>query len=362
MVDDEAMVRNMAESMLKRKFGYEVVTACDGSEAMEIFRVRMDEIDLVLLDLRSLDCGWRNRCHGQCSNFMRLQKVELTQRNKEMGEEIRKINGVAICTESFGAREDPCILLIMGAMASMVWWDKEFCMRLAAKGRFVIRYDHRDVGRSICYPPGQLEYSVHDLVDDAVGVLASHSIEKAHFVGMSLGGMIAQVAALRYPDRVSSITAIASGLFDYRPDLPQIDPKILAYHARAATVDWNNKESIPQYMVGGWKLLNGSRHAFDEERATALAHEEIRRAKSLVSMFNHAMLRGAEELYGKAYSIRIPVLVIHGTEDTVLSYAHGKALCDAIPHARLVTLEGAGHEIHRNDWDLVISEITTHTG
>jgi len=279
-----------------------------------------------------------------------------------MGEEVRQINGVEICTESFGSLSDPCILLIMGASASMVWWDKEFCVRLAEKGRFVIRFDNRDVGRSTCYPPGEIHYSIHDLVDDAVAVLDSYGVEKAHFVGMSLGGMIAQVAALKYPDRVLSITAIASGVFADRPDLPPIDEKIMAYHARASEVDWENDRSVEQYLVGGWKLLNGSRHAFDEEQAKLLAGEEMRRANSLISMFNHARLGGGEELYGKVNNLSIPALVIHGTEDPVLPYPHAKALADAIPRARLVTLEGAGHEIHKNDWDLMISEISAHTG
>jgi len=278
-----------------------------------------------------------------------------------MGEEVRNINGVEICTESFGSPDGPCILLVMGAMASMVWWDTEFCNRLAKQGRFVIRFDNRDVGRSTCYPPGEIHYSLPDLVDDAVAVLDSYGVEKAHIVGMSLGGMIAQVAALKYPNRVLSITAIGSGIFEDRPDLPPIDEEIMAYHARAAELDWGNEESIKQYLVGGWELLNGSRHPFDEEQAKALAGEEIRRANSLISMFNHARITGGEEYYGKVNNLRVPTLVIHGTEDPVLPYPHAKAISDAIPGARLVTLEGAGHEIHKNDWDLVISQISAHT-
>jgi pimeloyl-ACP methyl ester carboxylesterase len=278
-----------------------------------------------------------------------------------MSEEIRKINGVEICTERFGAPTDPCILLIMGASASMVWWDKDFCIRLAETGRFVIRFDNRDVGRSTCYPPGEIHYSVHELVDDAVAVLDSYGMEKAHFVGMSLGGMIAQVAAVKYPNRVLSITAIASGIFAERPDLPPIEEKILTYHAKASEVDWEDKPSVEQYLVGGWKLLNGSRHPFNEEQAKRLAREEMNRANSLLSMFNHALLRGGEELSEEVSHLRIPTLVIHGTEDPVLPIPHAQALADAIPNARLVTVEGAGHEIHKDDWELVIAEISAHT-
>lgn len=162
--------------------------------------------------------------------------------------------------------------------------DKEFCLRLSKKGRFVIRFDNRDVGRSICYPPGEIRYSIHDLADDAVGVLDSYGIEKAHFLVMSLGGMIAQVAALKYPKHVSSITAIASGIFADRPDLPPIKARIVEYHTRAEEVDWENEQSVTEYLVGGWKLLNGTRYAFNEEQAIALAGKEIRRAKNSISM------------------------------------------------------------------------------
>lgn len=279
-----------------------------------------------------------------------------------MSEQIRTINGVEICTESFGRANDPCILLIMGAMASMVWWDKEFCLQLAKKGRFVIRYDSRDVGRSICYPPGEIHYSIDDLVDDSVAVLDSYSIEKAHFVGMSFGGRISQMAALKYPNRVSSITAIASAISTYRPNLASLDDtRILAHHNKSTEVDWENVESVKEYLVSFVKLFNGSRHRFDRDRAIALVEEEIRRAKSLMSMFNHDLIGGGEELYGEVSNIGIPVLVIHGTEDPIVPYSQARVLAEAIPGAKLVTLERAGHEIHKQDWDLVISEILIHT-
>lgn len=109
-------------------------------------------------------------------------------------------------------------------------------------------------------------------------------------------------------------------------------------------------------------MLKGSRHAFEEGQAKSLAREEIRRADNLISMFNHARITGGEEYYGRVNDLRLPALVIHGTEDPVRSCPHAKALADAIPGARLVTLEGAGHEVHKNDWDLFISETAAHTG
>lgn len=281
-------------------------------------------------------------------------------RNEEtiMTEELRPIGSVELCVESFGSEGNPCVLLMMGAMASMVWWDEAFCRQLAARGHFVIRYDQRDVGRSTCNPPGELTYGVDDLVKDALGVLDSFDINRAHLVGMSLGGMLAQVAALRHPKRVASITAIASGIFDDRQDLPGIDQRILDYHQAGATLDWTDEAAVCEYLVGGWKLLNGSRHPFDEARALALATTEYRRARSLLSMFNHATLAGAEDLYGRVGELTLPTLVIHGDEDPVLPLPHAEALRDAIQGARWLQLTGGGHELHILDWPRILDAVS----
>src|SRR4051795_1990258 len=106
-------------------------------------------------------------------------------------------NGVALCTESFGDRADPAILLIMGLGGSMLWWEDGFCQMLADAGRFVIRYDQRDTGRSVTYEPGRPGYTGADLIRDAVGVLDGHGTAAAHLVGVSAGGALAQLLALQ---------------------------------------------------------------------------------------------------------------------------------------------------------------------
>lgn len=281
-----------------------------------------------------------------------------------MNEKIIKINEIDICTESFGNSEDPAVLLIMGAMCSMVYWDEEFCQQLANTGRYVIRYDNRDVGRSTTYEPGSSHYTVVDMADDAVGVLDAYHIDEAHIVGMSLGGMIAQIIALRNPQRVLSIALIASGIFgseDNNRNLPPIDEKILANHANGAKLNWSDEESVANYLVTGSSLLCGSKHKFDEKRAYKQVEKEIKRANNLLSMFNHSLLKGDDSYEGKLKGINIPTLVIHGTEDTVLPYEHGLALVNEIPHALLLTLEGSGHEIHCDDWVHIINAISNHT-
>ncbi|PEK11854.1 alpha/beta fold hydrolase [Bacillus toyonensis] len=281
-----------------------------------------------------------------------------------MNEKINKINENDICTESFGSSENPAVLLIMGAMCSMVYWDEEFCQQLADTGRYVIRYDNRDVGRSTTYEPGSSNYTVIDMAEDAVGVLDAYHIDKAHIVGMSLGGMIAQVIALKYPQRVLSITLIASGLFgseDNKRNLPPIDEKILTYHANATKLNWSDEESVANYLVAGSALLCGSKHKFDEKRVYKHVKKEIKRANNLLSMFNHSLLKGDDSFEGKLKGLNTPTLVIHGTEDIVLPYEHALALVNEIPNALLLTLEGSGHEIHFDDWDHIINAISNHT-
>lgn len=279
-----------------------------------------------------------------------------------MAEKIVKSGSVELFTESFGNPDNPCILLMMGAMASMVWWDEDFCSRLSEGGRFVIRYDNRDVGRSTCYEPGLPPYNVLDMADDALAILDAYGIEKAHLIGMSLGGMLAQILAIRNPERVLTLTVIASSVWDDSPELPGIDPKILDYHQAAGELDWQDADAVRKYLIGGWRILGGSRHSFDEAGAAQLAAAEYARARNLLSMFNHAALGGGEAFYGMTASIGVPSLVVHGTEDPVLPFGHGLKLQNVLKNARLLALEGAGHELHRQDWDAVIDAVLELTG
>ena len=122
------------------------------------------------------------------------------------------INGAASCVEVQGGVDGPTVLLVGSSMLS---WPDELCERLVAGGRRVIRYDVRDTGRSESYPPGEPGYSLANLVDDAVGVLDATSTERAHVAGMSTGGWIAQLLALGRPERVATLTLVAS-----RPNPP----------------------------------------------------------------------------------------------------------------------------------------------
>src|SRR5919202_4448635 len=147
-------------------------------------------------------------------------------------------NGVELCTESFGDPDAPPVLLVMGVGASMLWWEEGFCRLLAEGSRFVIRYDHRDTGRSVTYEPGRPQYTGADLVADAAGVLDAHGIPAAHVVGVSMGGALAQLLALGFPDRVLSLVlASTSPATAGERRLPPATERLVRFAATAA-VAW----------------------------------------------------------------------------------------------------------------------------
>ncbi|MCU0570615.1 MAG: alpha/beta fold hydrolase [Oculatellaceae cyanobacterium Prado106] len=271
-------------------------------------------------------------------------------------------SSIHLFSESFGSPNHPAILLIMGATASAIWWAEEFCQQLADVGRYVIRYDHRDTGRSTSYEPGTINYSVEDLADDAFCILDGYHIQSAHLVGMSLGGYLSQLMALKHPERIKSLTLIASErLVEDDPTLPSIAPSVLSYHAKASEIDWTNREAVMDYQIGAWRLLNGSAHSFDESLIRQLSNTDFDRTPNLLTTFNHALLQGGEQWVNRLHEIVAPTLIIHGTEDLVLPYAHGLALQAEIPNAVLLTLPRTGHELHRNDWSAIIEAIQQHT-
>ncbi|MFM9276523.1 alpha/beta fold hydrolase [Paenibacillus jiagnxiensis] len=276
-----------------------------------------------------------------------------------MNEQLIKVNGVDICCESFGDQADPAILLIMGAQSSMVWWEEEFCQRIAAAGRFVIRYDNRDVGRSVTYKPGHPGYSFEDMADDAIGILDALEIDQAHAVGMSMGGMLTQILALRHPARIRTVTLIASS--NFAPDLPPMEEKVMNFFADLGTINWANKQEVVDFIVARGRICVGSRHPYDENRIRRLAIEEVERSSNLESMNNHGMVTGGEAYLKRTGEIAVPALVIHGTEDPVIPYVHALSLVKTIPGAELLTLPGTGHELHDQDWGTVIDAIVKHT-
>lgn len=275
-----------------------------------------------------------------------------------MSERLIQIDGIELCAESFGQPADPAVLLVMGAQSSMVWWQEDFCRRLAEAGRFVIRYDNRDTGRSTVYEPGQPGYTFVDMADDAIRVLDAYGIGQAHFVGISMGGMLTQMAALRHPGRVRSVTLLSSS--NFAPDLPPMEQKVVDYFSNAGEIDWTDKEAVLAFNVGKWDVLAGSKNPFDDN-IRRLSEQEWDRARNPASMNNHGLVTGGFEYLARTAEIAAPALVIHGTEDPIIPYEHGVHLAEAIPGAELLKLEGVGHELHPNDWDAILGAIVRHT-
>jgi pimeloyl-ACP methyl ester carboxylesterase len=270
-------------------------------------------------------------------------------------------NGVELCTEPFGDPADPPILLIMGIGASMLWWEEGFCQLLADGGRFVIRYDHRDTGRSVTYALGRPGYSGADLVGDATGVLDAYQISAAHLVGVSAGGAFAQRVALDHPDRVCSLVLIStSPALPGKRELPPPTDEFGRFVSTAA-VDWSDAESVIDYLVGYSRVLAG-RRVFDEAQTRSLVRRDIARARDFAAVQNHDVLPEGEVSSGAVSSITAPTLIIHGTADPMFPIEHGEALAQEIPGARLLPLEGAGHGVDRADWETIARAILAHTG
>jgi pimeloyl-ACP methyl ester carboxylesterase len=279
-------------------------------------------------------------------------------------ERILNVDGVDLCVETFGDPTDAAILLIAGAQASMDWWQDVFCQRLADGSRLVVRYDFRDTGRSVSYEPGAPGYTGDDLADDAAGLIDSLGLGQAHLVGMSMGGEIAQLVALDHPEEVSSLTLIATSPAvpgEAERDLLSMTQQAQTGFAAIADPDWTDRDAVIDYIVAVERTCAGA-NGFDEAEWRKLAGRVFDRTRNIESaMTNHDALEEDKRPRPPLGNLRTPTLVVHGTEDPVLPYAHGVALAEEIPGARLLPVEGMGHEVVRHDWDVLVPAILEHT-
>ncbi len=225
------------------------------------------------------------------------------------------INGAASCVAVQGGVDDPAVLLVGSSMLS---WPDELCERLVAGGRRVIRYDVRDTGRSESYPPGEPGYSLADLVDDAVGVLDATATERAHVAGMSTGGWIAQLLALSHPERVATLTLIASlpntpGPVD--DDLPGHHDAVMEAIMDTPAPDWSDERAVVDHLVLQARTLAGA-GAFDEASARAHAEAEVARTTDVrCAMTNIAFADHGPRWRERLGEIIAPTLVLHGEDD-----------------------------------------------
>jgi pimeloyl-ACP methyl ester carboxylesterase len=279
------------------------------------------------------------------------------------------VNGVELCVETFGDRDDPAILLVGGAAAPMDWWDERFCRMLAGDGRLVIRYDHRDTGGSVSYEPGAPGYGFDDLVADAAALLDALKIARVHVAGTSMGGGIAQRLALDHADRVASLTVMSAspGLRPGampRRDLPQMDDALQdRFMDPPPAPDGTNRDETIDFILDEQRIFaDGGRFdgSWIRGRVTRIVDRTVDIAASLT---NHGVIDPGAPYDQRLGEITAPTLVIHGTRDPLFPYGHAEALAREIPDARLLPLDDIGHLTPPPDtWDVVVPALLKHTG
>ena len=247
-------------------------------------------------------------------------------------------NGVDLCAEPFGDPTAPAILLLHGAGSTMLSWDEGLCERLAAGGRFVLRYDSRDAGRSVTSSPGAPRYTTRDLVDDAVGLLDAFDLVRAHLVGVSSGGAVAQLAALDHPDRVASLTLIASSQAsrarDRRPPAAFRGARS-GPHQERAEPDWGDRAAVIDHLVEAERPYAARSRPFDDDAERERAGRVVDRAGDLeASLTNPFLVDPGEGWRRRLAEVAAPTLVVHGAEDPLFPPGHGRALANEIPMPR----------------------------
>ncbi|MHA6622076.1 alpha/beta fold hydrolase [Pseudonocardia sp. DLS-67] len=274
---------------------------------------------------------------------------------------------VTLCVEGIGAPSDPPLLLVGGNSGSMDFWDDELCARFAAGGRYVIRYDPRDTGRSAQWPAGKPGYDGVDLAEDVLRVLDGLGIASAHLIGVSSGGAIAQRAAVEHPGRVRTLTLVATSIGGPASvswdDLPPSTEAVQASFAQPASEpDWADREAVISYVVAEERVFAGTLPA-DEERLAAIVRRAFDRTPDMAAAWkNHWIAEPGRSVQAGIGTIAAPTLVLHGTADPLFPYGHGEALAAEIPGARLVPLRGMGHQMPPPQvWDVLVTEVLGHT-
>ncbi|MFF5208305.1 alpha/beta fold hydrolase [Streptosporangium sp. NPDC000396] len=264
-------------------------------------------------------------------------------------------------TERFGDPTDPAVLLIMGTSAQGIGWPDEMVEALVEGGRQVIRFDHRDTGRSDCVDFATRPYTLADMAADAVAVLDAHEVAAAHVVGASLGGAIGQWLAVHRRERVLTLTAImtspmgnnagpawARAMAGQAPDpdeLPPPAPRFLRHLTRLVSTPVTAREERIEADLETWRVLNGEALPFDEPAARRYVEVSYDRAGDHAAAAHHdlAARRMTGDRLAPLSSITAPTLVVHGTDDPLLPLPHGQAVARQVPDARLLTIPGMGH-------------------
>ena len=287
-----------------------------------------------------------------------------------MNEQFGKVGEVELCYETFGEPGNPALLLIMGLGTQMIGWHEDFCRQLAERGFFVIRYDNRDSGRSTLFDevpppkpaelalrrPKRIAYRLADMADDGVGLLDQLGIERAHVVGASMGGMIAQLLAARHPDRVLSLVSIMSSTGSRWSGQPAV--RTLPFLLGKPPI---GKEAYVERIEKVFALVGSPGFERDEQALREVAELSYDRGASSAGLARQmAAIIDSGSRLADLRKIKAPTLVIHGTKDRLVKPSGGKATARAIPGARLLMIEGMGHDLPRGAWPRIIDAIESN--
>jgi pimeloyl-ACP methyl ester carboxylesterase len=261
---------------------------------------------------------------------------------------------VRLYYQSFGDPGSPPLLLINGLGSQSINFRDEWCEMFVAAGFFVIRFDNRDVGLSTRME-GRPQYSLSDMAGDALAVLDDAGVRRAHVMGVSMGGMIVQRLAIDHPDRLLSMTSVMSTTGD--ADVGQPTPEAMAALTTPAPQDRDG--AIAQYVANN--RVYGSPAQFDEARLRANAAAAYDRAHYPEGVRRQFLAAGTDGSRTDALrSVTVPALVLHGDCDRLIDISGGRRTAEAIPGARLVVLEGMGHDYPPYYWGRIVSEMATH--
>jgi pimeloyl-ACP methyl ester carboxylesterase len=277
-------------------------------------------------------------------------------------------SGIDLCYETFGSADDPAVLLIMGLGGPMGWWDGEFCTQLADRGFFVVRYDNRDTGRStklrqhrvtradlVKAMTGRAKapYSLSDLADDAIGLLDALDRKSAHLVGVSMGGMIAQTLAIRFPERVLSMTSIMSTTGNRRVGWqhPKLLPTLLGSSG-------SGRDGYLANSQRSWQRISSPAYPTTPEKRLSRAEETYDRGWSAGGVLRHMMaVLTQPDRTAELRGLTVPTTVIHGISDPLVHRSGGRATARAIPGAEHLEISGMGHDLPSQLWPTFIDAI-----
>jgi pimeloyl-ACP methyl ester carboxylesterase len=285
-------------------------------------------------------------------------------------EERASVGELELVYETIGDPADPTILLVMGLGMQLIHWDLEFCEGLAERGFHVIRFDNRDSGLStkIDAPvpnvmkamagfPIRAPYRLEDMANDSFGLLDHLGIERAHVIGVSMGGMIAQTMAITRPERVLSLASMLSTTGDRRVGTPKL--RVWSVLMRRAP---EQRDLYIEYFVRVFRMIGSPRYRVDEERMRELAAATYDRCHYPAGTARQlgAILASGSRTAGLR-RLDVPTVVVHGKDDPLVPFRAGAATARAIPGAELVAIPGMGHDLPRELWGRITDALVANS-